>query len=199
MNLKLKRLLDIAGAVIGLLALSMPLLFVGILVCIISRVNPIFLQTRLGKDQKPFKVVKLRTLNEKKDRHGKLLPDELRSTKFGNLLRNFSVDELPQLINVLFGTMSLVGPRPLLAEYGGKYTAYENQRHIMKPGITGWVQVNGRDRLDWDAKFKLDVWYVNNWSLKLDIKILWISAGHVISKKDTTPNNRITVERYDEI
>ena len=95
--------------------------------------------------------------------------------------------------------MSLVGPRPLLAEYRDKYTAYENQRHIMRPGITGWVQVNGRDRLDWDAKFKLDVWYVNNWSLKLDIKILWISAGHVISKKDTTPNNRITVERYDEI
>lgn len=168
----IKRLLDVAVAAFGLIGLS-PVL--AILVAINTAVHgwpPFFVQRRPGLGGRIFPMVKLRTMTDARDADGKLLPDHERLTPFGNLLRRTSLDELPELWNVLRGDMSLVGPRPLLAEYLPRYSERQARRHEMPPGITGWTQVNGRNALSWTEKFELDVWYVDNWSLALDLRIL---------------------------
>jgi len=154
----------------------------------ISMGHPIiFKQLRPGKDGKPFYLYKFRTMLELKDDKGNYLPDEKRLTAFGRFLRRYSLDELPELWNVIKGDMSLVGPRPLLMEYIRYYTPEQARRHEIKPGITGWAQINGRNALSWEDKFKLDVWYVDNWSLSLDIKIIVLTIIKVVKGEGVTP------------
>ena len=159
--------------------------------------NPIFVQIRLGKKHRPIRVLKIKTLYDRYDQSGHQLPDEMRASKVGLWLRNFSVDELPQLINVIKGEMSLVGPRPLLIEYKEKYDKFQDQRHNVKPGITGYSQIKGRNTVSWDQKFSDDIWYVKNQSLKLDIWILWRTIFHVLRKKDVQPQKKFSMERFD--
>lgn len=142
-----------------------------------------FLQTRPGKYQKPFKIIKFKTMTDAKDKEGNLLPDNIRLTKLGSIIRKLSLDELPQLINVLKGDMSLVGPRPLLYKYIPLYSKEQLRRHEVRPGITGWAQVNGRNSISWTKKFELDVYYVNNVSFLLDLKILWLTVLKVIKRE----------------
>ena len=167
-----KRFLDLILTIPGLLIIS-PLLF---LIAIVVRIQmgppAIFKQTRPGHKGRLFSVYKFRTMTDDRDEAGELLPDAARITRLGRLLRSFSLDELPELFNVLRGEMSLVGPRPLLTLYLDRYTPEQARRHDVLPGITGWAQVNGRNTLTWEDKFHFDVWYVENWSLRLDIKIL---------------------------
>ena len=179
----MKRTLDIT-----LILLSLPLL---LLLCLVvawlvrSKLgSPIlFRQIRPGKNAKPFEMIKFRTMTDERGSNGELLPDSVRLTKFGKFLRSSSLDELPELWNVVKGEMSLVGPRPLLMEYVPMYSSEQTRRHAMRPGITGWAQVNGRNSISWEEKFNLDVWYVVNKSLWLDIKILYLT-GYKIFKKE---------------
>ena len=176
------RALDIAisGAVLLVLAPLLGLIALGILL-ILGR--PVFFrQARPGLHGRPFTCIKFRTMSEARDADGRLLPDEERMTRFGSLLREISLDELPQLWNVLRGDMALVGPRPLLMEYLPRYNAQQMKRHEVKPGITGWVQINGRNALSWPQKFEMDVWYVEHWSLWLDLKILLLTPWAVFSR-----------------
>ena len=159
--------------------------------------KPIFFkQTRPGKDEKPFEILKFRTMTDERDLNGELLPDKDRMTKTGDFIRKTSIDELPQLINVLKGDLSLVGPRPLLMDYLPLYTEEQRKRHLVKPGITGWAQVNGRNTISWEEKFKLDVWYVENQSFKLDMFILYKTIMNVIKRKDITATNHVTMEKF---
>ena len=146
--------------------------------------SPVFFkQTRPGKDGKPFNMLKFRTMKNVNDENGKLLPNEIRLTKFGSFLRSYSIDELPELFNVLKGEMSLVGPRPLLMDYKPLYNFFQKRRMELKPGITGWAQVNGRNALTWDEKFKMDIWYIDNQSPMLDIKILFLTIQKVLKRE----------------
>ena len=156
----------------------------------------IFKQKRPGLHGQPFEFYKFRTMTNEKDKNGDLLPDELRLTSFGSWLRSTSLDELPSLINVLKGDMNLVGPRPLLMEYLPLYNSHQARRHAVKPGITGWAQVNGRNLLSWEEKFDLDVWYVDNRSLLLDIKILILTVWKVIKREGISANNHATMELF---
>lgn len=156
----------------------------------------IFKQQRPGLFARPFYVYKFRTMNDKKDSHGCLLPDEVRLTTFGKLLRKLSLDELPQLVNVIMGDMSIVGPRPLLMEYLPLYNQEQARRHDVRPGITGWAQVNGRNAISWEEKFKLDVWYVDNWSFSLDMKILWMTVLKVIKSEGVNQQGQATMEKF---
>ena len=178
-----KRFLDLILTIPGLLIIS-PLLF---LIAIVVRIQmgppAIFKQTRPGHKGKLFLVYKFRTMTDDRDEAGGLLPDAARITRLGRLLRSFSLDELPELFNVLRGEMSLVGPRPLLTQYLDRYTPEQARRHDVLPGITGWAQVNGRNTLTWEDKFHFDVWYVENWSLRLDIKILLRTMWIVITRE----------------
>jgi sugar transferase EpsL len=181
--------------------LSLPVLGpVFILVAILVRVklgSPIFFtQVRPGLLAKPFKMAKFRTMTDERDEQGNLLPDAVRLTQFGKLLRSTSLDELPGLWNVLKGEMSLVGPRPLLMEYLPLYSPEQTRRHEVRPGITGWAQVNGRNALSWEEKFKLDVWYVVNRSLWLDMKILWLTAGKVLKRDGISQEGNATMEKF---
>ena len=170
-----KRLIDIICSLIGLI-LFFPILLVVALLIRINLGSPFFFtQTRLGKDGKEFKMIKFRTMKDSLDKFGQLLPDEQRLTKFGKILRSTSLDELPELINVLKGDMTLVGPRPLLVEYKELYSERQFRRHEVYPGITGWAQINGRNAISWNERFELDVWYVDNISFLLDMKIYWSS------------------------
>lgn len=179
----MKRNIDIFFAIFCLLLLF-PIL-IGISICIyISIGRPIFFrQERPGLHGRPFEMVKFRTMDEKRDKFGNLLPDTERLGFIGRFLRSTSLDELPELWNVLKGDMSLVGPRPLLMEYLPLYSAEQNRRHNMKPGVTGWAQINGRNAISWDEKFALDIWYVDNWSLCLDVKILVKTAFKVVARE----------------
>lgn len=155
------------------LVITIPvILLITLILCLINDCSPFFIQSRPGKSGKNFNLIKFKTMTDKKDEMGRLLPDRLRLTKFGGFIRSTSLDELPQLINVLKGDMSLVGPRPLLVKYLPLYNELQSRRHEVKPGITGWTQVNGRNSLSWEKKFELDVWYVDNVSFVLDLKIL---------------------------
>lgn len=156
----------------------------------------LFCQTRPGKEGVPFKMIKLRTMTDERDSKGYLLPDQDRLTNFGKFLRASSLDELPELLNVLKGEMSLVGPRPLLMEYLPLYSAEQARRHEVMPGITGWAQVNGRNAISWEDKFRLDVWYVENRSLWLDIKILWLTVLRVIRRSDISQDGHATMEKF---
>ncbi|GAB1613819.1 sugar transferase [Mammaliicoccus lentus] len=192
----LKRTLDITVSFSALIV-SAPVIL-GTAIVINKKIGkPIFFkQTRPGKDEKPFEILKFRTMTEEKDANGELLPDKDRMTKTGDFIRKTSIDELPQLINVLKGDLSLVGPRPLLMDYLPLYTEEQRKRHLVKPGITGWAQVNGRNTISWEEKFKLDVWYVENQSFKLDMFILYKTIMNVIKRKDITATNHVTMEKF---
>lgn len=179
-----------------ILALSPIILIVAVLIKIKLGSPIIFKQERPGINAKPFYVYKFRSMNDKRDNRGILLPDHLRITQFGNLLRKLSLDELPQLFNVLKGDISLVGPRPLLMEYIELYTVYQARRHEVKPGITGWAQVNGRNSISWEEKFELDVWYVDNHSFWLDIKILILTVVKVFKREGINQTNRVTIDKF---
>jgi sugar transferase EpsL len=158
----------------------------------------LFRHVRPGLHGKPFVMYKFRTMRDLRDAEGKLLPDEARLTPFGRWLRTTSLDELPELVNVLRGEMSLVGPRPLLMEYLDRYTPEQARRHEVKPGITGWAQIHGRNNLSWDERFKLDVWYVDNWSLWLDVKILWRTLWMVLRREGISAQGHATMPRFGE-
>ncbi|SFP18453.1 sugar transferase [Enterovibrio norvegicus] len=156
----------------------------------------LFRQQRPGKDGKPFQMVKFRTMKDAVDKDGNALPDAERMTDFGNKLRNTSLDELPELLNVLKGEMSLVGPRPLLMQYLPLYTAEQAKRHEVRPGVTGWAQINGRNAISWEGKFKLDVWYIDNQSFALDIKILFRTVKKVLFKEDISASDHVTMPEF---
>lgn len=192
----LKRLIDIAASSTALLALS-PVLVVTAYQVKKNLGSPIlFRQTRPGLNGKPFEMVKFRTMLDAYDEDGNLLPNDLRHTKFGNFLRSTSLDELPELWNVLKGDMSLVGPRPLLTDYLPLYNEEQARRHDVRPGITGWAQVNGRNAISWEEKFKLDTWYVDNQSLLLDLKIIFMTLKKVVVKEGVNASDNVTMSRF---
>jgi len=156
-----------------------------------------FYQYRPGRNEKIFRVIKFKTMNDKKDIHGKLLPDSKRLTSIGKIIRKTSLDEIPQLINVIKGEMSLVGPRPLLVDYLRLYDERQKRRHEIRPGITGWAQVNGRNTISWNEKFRLDVWYVDNVSFLLDMKILFITMKNVCSGEGISSQTTVTMEKFE--
>lgn len=192
----LKRMFDLIIS-LGLLVISSPILIVSYLLISKKMGKPVlFKQTRPGKYEKPFDIYKFRTMTTEVDGKGQLLPDEQRMTKLGSQIRNSSIDELPQLINVLKGDLSLVGPRPLLMEYLPLYNEEQKKRHNVKPGITGWAQINGRNAITWEQKFKLDVWYAENQSFKLDMYILYKTIENVLKKKNISSESHVTAEKF---
>ncbi len=192
----MKRSFDLLLSLFGLLALALPLLVLTWLVRRKLGSPTFFTQERPGLHGKPFRMVKFRTMTQARGADGQLLPDALRVTSFGRFLRASSLDELPELWNVLKGDMSLVGPRPLLMEYLPLYTSEQARRHQVRPGITGWAQVNGRNAISWEDKFKLDVWYVDNRSLWLDIKILWLTVKKVLVRDGISAAGEATMPRF---
>lgn len=188
----MKRLLDIVASFFGLLLLS-PLMAIVAWQVRRKLGSPVlFRQSRPGLNGEPFKMIKFRTMLDAVDAHGNPLPDEERMTPFGSFLRSSSLDELPELWNVLKGEMSLVGPRPLLVEYLPRYSAEQYRRHEVRPGVTGWAQINGRNAISWEDKFKLDVWYVDHRSLWLDIKIVFLTVKKVLIKDGITAEGEVT-------
>ena len=191
-QLGLKRALDLAVAAAGL-ALGAPFLALAAALIAKSMGRPVlFRQVRPGLGEKLFAIYKFRTMNDARDGQGNLLPDEQRLTGVGRVIRSLSLDELPQLWNVLQGEMSLVGPRPLLVEYLPRYNPEQHRRHLAKPGITGWAQVNGRNDVTWEEKFRLDVWYVDNWSFFLDLKIIFLTAWKVFRREGISKTGQAT-------
>ena len=191
-----KRLIDIICSLIGLILFS-PILLVVALLIRINLGSPVFFtQTRLGKDGKEFKMIKFRTMKDSLDKFGQLLPDEQRLTKFGKILRSTSLDELPELINVLKGDMTLDGPRPLLVEYKELYSERQFRRHEVSPGITGWAQINGRNAISWNERFELDVWYVDNISFLLDMKILVMTILKVIKRDGINEQGQASMSKF---
>jgi sugar transferase EpsL len=196
MSRGIKRLLDVIGAAVGLL-LSIPLLAVVAAVIRLTMGSPVlFRQVRPGLHGELFALYKFRTMLEARDARGAPLPDEQRLTRLGRWLRSTSLDELPELVNVLRGDMSLVGPRPLLIQYLGRYSAEQRRRHEVKPGLTGWAQVHGRNALTWHDKFALDVWYVDHWSLQLDLKILLLTTWKVLTREGIHQPGHATAEEF---
>lgn len=192
----MKRLLDLIATFSGLIVV-LPMMIALALLVRIKHGSPIlFRQTRPGLHGKPFKMFKFRTMTNERDMVGKLLPDAQRLTMLGKFLRSTSLDELPELFNILRGEMSLVGPRPLLLEYLPLYTPEQARRHEVKPGITGWAQVNGRNTISWEEKFKLDVWYVDNQSVWLDAKILWMTFAKVFKREGICQDGQATMEKF---
>lgn len=179
-----KRVIDIFAAFFGLVVLSPVFFIVLVALTVANRGKPFFYQERPGKGERIFKIIKFKSMNDKRDHQGRLLPDAQRLTPVGAFVRKTSLDEIPQLINVLKGDMSLIGPRPLLVRYLDYYTPREKLRHTIRPGITGWAQVNGRNTINWDERLELDAHYVENLSFGLDLKILWMTAMSVMSRKD---------------
>jgi lipopolysaccharide/colanic/teichoic acid biosynthesis glycosyltransferase len=193
---RLKRLVDVTGAAMGLILLS-PLIVSLLFAVRLGIGSPVlFRQLRPGRFGRPFVLVKFRTMREATDASGGPLPDAQRLTKLGRFLRATSLDELPELWNVLRGDMSLVGPRPLLMEYLPLYSAEQSRRHEVRPGITGWAQINGRNAINWEEKFRLDVWYVDNRSLRLDFKILLLTLKRVLDRSGISHPGHVTMERF---
>lgn len=193
----IKPFFDIFFATIGLVVLSPLFVILTLLLAFANNGKPFFFQLRPGKNGKIFKIVKFKTMNDKKDKEGKLLPDAERLTKIGAFVRKTSLDEIPQLINVVLGDMSIVGPRPLLTHYLHLYNEFQNRRHEVKPGITGWAQVNGRNAISWDQKFAYDVWYVDHISFTLDVKILLKTVIKVIKSDGINSADAATIEPFD--
>ena len=193
-----KPLLDFFIAFLAIVVLSPLLLLVSLLLALANKGNPFFFQKRPGKNCKVFQIVKFRTMTNEKDENGNLLPDEKRLTKFGKLVRKTSIDEIPQLWNVLLGDMSLIGPRPLLVPYLPLYTSFQNKRHEVKPGITGWAQVNGRNTVSWEDKFEMDVWYVNNLNFKLDLKIFVKTIEKVLASDGISAEGHETMPTFTD-
>ena len=196
LQLMLKRLIDILGSLIGIIVLSPVYVIVGILVYLKLGSPILFSQMRPGKDEKIFKMYKFRSMLDSTNNLGEVLPDEERLTPFGARLRSTSLDELPELFNVLKGEMSLVGPRPLLVEYLDLYSDEQKKRHKMRPGITGWAQVNGRNSISWSEKLSLDVEYVENFNLLLDMKILFMTVFKVFKKEGINQEGSATMEAF---
>lgn len=187
-----KRFLDCALSLVAMVVLSPVLLVLTIVGAIAMGGNPFFTQVRPGKDEKLFRLVKFRSMNNKKDADGNLLPDDVRLSQYGRILRSTSLDELPELWNIFKGDMSIVGPRPLLVEYLPYYTEQERHRHDVRPGLTGWAQVNGRNSVDWEKRFQYDVYYVENMSLAFDIKVIVMTVGAVFRRKGVHENTQLT-------
>lgn len=191
-----KRAFDLIVSVSALVTL-LPLLLVTAILVRSKLGSPIFFrQTRPGRDGKPFKMVKFRTMLDAVDKQGNPLPDQQRMTSFGSFLRATSLDELPELWNVIKGEMSLVGPRPLLMEYLPLYSEEQSRRHNVRPGVTGWAQVNGRNAISWEDKFKLDVWYVDNQSIWLDLKILFLTVKKVLVRDGISGEGEVTMSKF---
>lgn len=192
-----KRIFDFTASLCGLILLS-PILIGAALLIRLNLGSPIFFtQDRVGKHNKVFKMIKFRSMKDGVDKDGNLLPDEMRLTKFGKMLRSTSLDELPELINVLKGNMSLIGPRPLLVDYLPLYNEDQIRSHNVLPGLTGWAQINGRNSLSWNEKFNLDIWYVDNWSLTLDIKIFFLTIYKVFKREGISQDGNVTMERFN--
>lgn len=191
-----KRLIDFFAALFGLIILSPVFVLVTIGLFFANQGQPFFFQSRPGKGGRIFKIVKFKTMNDRKDGSGELLPDADRLTSVGAFVRKTSIDEIPQLINVLKGDMSLIGPRPLLVQYLPLYSERQARRHEVRPGITGWAQVNGRNAISWDQKFEFDVWYVENISLSLDIKILFMTFKKVFVREGISQEGQATMEAF---
>jgi lipopolysaccharide/colanic/teichoic acid biosynthesis glycosyltransferase len=192
----IKSLIDFTISISVLVLVSPIFLAVLISLAILNNGKPFFLQKRPGKHGRIFTIVKFKTMNDNKDSFGNMLPDHQRLTKVGSFVRKTSIDELPQLINVIKGDMSIVGPRPLLPEYLPLYNEFQRQRHSVRPGITGWAQVNGRNAIGWNRKFELDVWYANNISFMLDLRIVFKTVFKVLQRKGISASVLITMEPF---
>lgn len=193
-----KRVIDFTIALVALLLIGWFLALVAIWLHFANKgAGAFFFQERPGKDGKIFKVIKFKTMTDERDANGELLPDEARLTKVGTFVRSTSIDELPQLINVLKGDMALIGPRPLLVQYLSLYSKEQMRRHEVRPGISGWAQCHGRNQISWTEKFKLDVWYVDNISLMTDLKVIFITIKKVLFREDINSDNDATMEDFD--
>jgi lipopolysaccharide/colanic/teichoic acid biosynthesis glycosyltransferase len=192
----MKRVFDFIVALLALVTLLPVLLILYVIIAIKMGIPVFFVQARPGMQGKIFKMVKFRSMTDAKDANGELLPDAQRLPAFGQMLRATSLDELPELWNVLLGHMSLVGPRPLLIEYLDKYTPEQARRHDLRPGVTGWAQVNGRNALSWEEKFALDTWYVDNRTFWLDIKILLMTVKQVFKRDNISQDGHVTMEKF---
>ncbi len=192
----IKPFFDFLSALLGFILLSPIFLLVTILLFFANNGKPFFFQLRPGKNGKIFTIIKFKTMNDKKDNHGNLLSDAKRLTTIGLFVRRTSLDEIPQLINVIKGDMSIIGPRPLLTSYMHLYNDFQNRRHEVKPGITGWAQVNGRNGISWDKKFEYDVWYVDHISFILDLKILFQTIKKVIISEGINAENEASIEPF---
>ncbi len=191
-----KRLIDI-GASVFILFVTLPItITVALLIFIYNNGSPFFFQFRPGKKEKIFRIIKFKTMNDNKDIYGNLLPDHQRLTSIGKFVRKTSIDELPQLINVLKGDMSLIGPRPLLVQYLSLYNTKQKRRHEVKPGMTGWAQVNGRNAISWEQKFDYDVWYVDHVRFLLDMKILWLTIKKVFKTEGISQQGHATMPYF---
>jgi len=192
----IKRILDLVAAVILFIVFLPFFLVITIILFFAMKGDPFFFQVRPGKNAKLFKLIKFKTMNEKKNKTGDLLPDIERLTPIGSFLRKTSLDEIPQILNVIKGDMSLIGPRPLLPEYLPIYSTLQARRHEVMPGITGWAQVNGRNTLSWDKKFAYDVWYVDHISFKTDLRILLLTIRKVIKREGINSTEMVTMEKF---
>ena len=194
----LKRVLDFCCALSAILCLSPLLLVLTVLGAVKMKGNPFFTQPRPGKDEKIFKLIKFRTMTNQKDANGNLLPDDVRLTKYGKFLRSTSLDELPELFNILKGDMAVIGPRPLLVEYLPYYTEEERHRHDIRPGLSGWAQINGRNAISsWEQRFQYDLEYVRNCSFLFDVKIIFLTLKKVVKRSDILVGSEIRVGRLD--
>lgn len=191
-----KRIIDFLVSLLAIIVISPVLVGLILALAFFHRGKVFFIQARPGKNEKIFKLIKFKTMNDKKDAGGNLLADKERITKLGHFIRSTSLDELPQLINVLKGDMSLIGPRPLLVSYLTYYNAFQKRRHEVKPGITGWAQVNGRNAISWEERFKLDVWYVEHVSLPLDVRIISKTIVKVFKREGVNANRSTTMPRF---
>lgn len=192
----LKRVIDVTGALVGLIVLSPILLIIAVVVYFKMGYPVFFRHKRPGLHGKPFELIKFRTMTNERDENGKLLPDSERLPAFGRFLRSTSMDELPELLCVLKGDMSLIGPRPLMMKYLPRYTPEQARRHEVKPGITGWAQVNGRNASSWERKFELDVWYVDHWNLWLDLKILMKTLIAILAREGINQPGEATASEF---
>lgn len=191
-----KRANDLVVSVTGFVVAFPIFLLVASLLAVNNRGTPFFVQPRPGRNGHIFRIIKFKTMNDKKDSKGQLLPDSIRLTPIGRFVRKTSLDEIPQLLNVIKGDMSLIGPRPLLVEYLPRYSSEQARRHEVRPGITGWAQVNGRNAIGWDEKFRLDVWYVDNISFVLDLRILLLTVKKVLYSDGISQEGQATMEKF---
>ena len=192
----LKRILDFLFSLLAFTALLPFFVIITIFLFIANKGYPFFVQRRPGKGEKIFRLIKFRTMTNERDANGDLLPDEKRLTRFGTFIRKTSLDEIPQLINVIKGDMSLIGPRPLLVEYLPLYTALQKRRHEVRPGITGWAQVNGRNAISWEKKFELDIWYVDQLAPKLDLRILLLTLKKIFKPEGISQQGHATMPAF---
>lgn len=192
----IKRILDFVLSLMALIVLSPLLVILIILGAVFMRGNPFFTQARPGKDEKIFKLIKFRTMDNRKDKDGKLLPDDVRLNKYGRILRSTSLDELPELINILIGDMSIVGSRPLLVKYLPRYNEEQRHRHDVRPGLTGYAQAHGRNAVTWEEKFKMDVWYTRNISFITDVKVIIDTVKVVLKRDGISSDTSATMEEF---